>query len=61
MVVGAGMDEEENLTPLGQYLSKLPVDIRVGKMMLLGAHQAGSLLALHHLCKRLVNLNLPSA
>jgi ATP-dependent RNA helicase DHX57 len=34
--VGA-LDLEENLTPLGHHLSTLPVDVRIGKLMLFGA------------------------
>ena len=34
--IGA-LDEKENLTPLGQHLAVLPVDVRVGKMLLYGA------------------------
>ncbi|KAH9625552.1 hypothetical protein KSS87_023449, partial [Heliosperma pusillum] len=34
--VGA-VDENEELTPLGRHLSKLPVDLLLGKMMLYGA------------------------
>ncbi|KAL3698119.1 hypothetical protein R1sor_012195 [Riccia sorocarpa] len=34
--VGA-LDENENLTSLGYHLASLPVDVRVGKMMLFGA------------------------
>ena len=34
--IGA-LDEKENLTPLGQHLAALPVDVRVGKMLLYGA------------------------
>jgi len=34
--IGA-LDEDENLTPLGYHLAILPVDCRVGKLMLLGA------------------------
>ncbi|CAO1440622.1 unnamed protein product [Diamesa tonsa] len=32
-----GAFEEENLTPLGRHLSSLPVDVRIGKLMLFGA------------------------
>ena len=44
--VGAALDElralrafdaDENLTPLGQHLAQMPVDARVGKMLLFGA------------------------
>lgn len=31
------LDERENLTPLGQHLAQLPVDVRVGKMLLYGS------------------------
>ena len=34
--VGA-MDDEEELTPLGHHLAALPVDVRVGKMLVFGA------------------------
>jgi HrpA-like RNA helicase len=34
--IGA-LDEKENLTSLGQHLAALPVDVRVGKMLLYGA------------------------
>lgn len=34
--VGA-LDEEQHLTPLGHHLSALPVDVRIGKLMLFGA------------------------
>ncbi|TMW48422.1 hypothetical protein DOY81_006512 [Sarcophaga bullata] len=34
--VGA-LDEEQKLTPLGHHLSALPVDVRIGKLMLFGA------------------------
>eukprot|EP00252_Welwitschia_mirabilis_P022645 TRINITY_DN6191_c0_g1_i1.p1 TRINITY_DN6191_c0_g1~~TRINITY_DN6191_c0_g1_i1.p1 ORF type:complete len:1460 (-),score=349.95 TRINITY_DN6191_c0_g1_i1:511-4890(-) len=34
--VGA-IDESEKLTPLGHHLAKLPVDVRIGKMMLYGS------------------------
>ena len=34
--IGA-LDDKENLTPLGQHLAALPVDVRVGKMLLYGA------------------------
>uniref|UniRef100_A0A182VRY0 RNA helicase n=1 Tax=Anopheles minimus TaxID=112268 RepID=A0A182VRY0_9DIPT len=34
--VGA-LDSEEQLTPLGHHLSALPVDVRIGKLMLFGA------------------------
>ncbi|XP_037931792.1 uncharacterized protein LOC119666584 [Teleopsis dalmanni] len=34
--VGA-LDSEQNLTPLGHHLSQLPVDVRIGKLMLYGA------------------------
>ena len=34
--IGA-LNEKENLTPLGQHLAVLPVDVRVGKMLLYGA------------------------
>lgn len=33
--VGA-FDLEENLTPLGHHLAALPVDVRIGKLMLFG-------------------------
>ena len=33
----AALDEDERLTPLGTHLAALPVDVRVGKMMLFGA------------------------
>ena len=33
--VGA-LDKENNLTPLGFHLASLPVDVRIGKLMLLG-------------------------
>ncbi|KAG6471355.1 hypothetical protein ZIOFF_068796 [Zingiber officinale] len=32
-----GLDEQENLTNLGQYLSMLPVDPKLGKMLIMGA------------------------
>lgn len=32
MFAGA-LDEEENLTPLGVYLAQLPVDARLGKLL----------------------------
>ncbi|KAK1314026.1 putative pre-mRNA-splicing factor ATP-dependent RNA helicase [Acorus calamus] len=35
-VIGA-LDEKENLTNLGQYLSMLPVDPKLGKMLIMGA------------------------
>ncbi|KAK1287168.1 putative pre-mRNA-splicing factor ATP-dependent RNA helicase [Acorus calamus] len=35
-VIGA-LDEKENLTNLGQYLSILPVDPKLGKMLIMGA------------------------
>ena len=31
------LDDRENLTPLGQHLATLPVDVRVGKMLLYGS------------------------
>lgn len=31
------LDAEENLTPLGQYLAKLPLDPQAAKMVLLSA------------------------
>lgn len=31
------LDEREGLTPLGQHLAALPVDVRVGKMLLYGS------------------------
>ena len=31
------LDEREGLTPLGQHLATLPVDVRVGKMLLYGS------------------------
>lgn len=34
--VGA-LDEDEELTPLGHHLATLPVDVRIGKIMLYGA------------------------
>lgn len=34
--VGA-LDREENLTPLGRHLAALPVDVRIGKLLLYGA------------------------
>lgn len=34
--VGA-LDEEHGLTALGHHLSALPVDVRIGKLMLFGA------------------------
>ena len=34
--IGA-LNDKENLTPLGQHLAALPVDVRVGKMLLYGA------------------------
>jgi len=34
--VGA-MDSEERLTPLGRHLAQLPVDVRIGKLLLYGA------------------------
>ncbi|XP_025832917.1 putative ATP-dependent RNA helicase DHX57 [Agrilus planipennis] len=34
--VGA-LDDDNNLTPLGQHLAALPVDVRIGKLMLYGA------------------------
>lgn len=34
--VGA-FDGEQNLTPLGHILSSFPVDVRIGKLMVLGA------------------------
>lgn len=34
--VGA-LDRQENLTPLGHHLAALPVDVRIGKLMLYGA------------------------
>lgn len=33
--VGA-IDPEEELTPLGRHLAQLPVDVRIGKLLLLG-------------------------
>jgi len=35
--VGAITSERNFLTPLGQHLSKLPVDVRLGKMLILGS------------------------
>ncbi|WOL20083.1 DExH-box ATP-dependent RNA helicase DExH3 [Canna indica] len=35
-MIGA-LDEQENLTNLGQYLSMLPVDPKLGKMLIMGA------------------------
>ncbi|CAH8381724.1 unnamed protein product [Eruca vesicaria subsp. sativa] len=35
-VIGA-LDEKENLTALGRYLSKLPMEPKLGKMLILGA------------------------
>ena len=32
-----GAFERENLTPLGSHLALLPVDVRIGKLMLFGA------------------------
>lgn len=32
-----GAFEKENLTPLGYHISSLPVDVRIGKLMLFGA------------------------
>jgi len=34
--VGA-LDDDQQLTPLGHHLSALPVDVRIGKLMLFGA------------------------
>lgn len=34
--VGA-LDESQELTPLGLHLAALPVDVRIGKLMLFGA------------------------
>lgn len=34
--VGA-LDKDDNLTPLGHHLAALPVDVRIGKLMLYGA------------------------
>lgn len=34
--VGA-FDNEQNLTALGEHLAALPVDVRIGKLMLFGA------------------------
>lgn len=34
--VGA-LDDEFNLTPLGKHLATLPVDVRIGKLILFGA------------------------
>lgn len=34
--VGA-LDKQHNLTPLGHHLAALPVDVRIGKLMLYGA------------------------
>lgn len=34
--VGA-FDSKDNLTPLGHHLAALPVDVRIGKLMLFGA------------------------
>lgn len=34
--VGA-LDKAEELTPLGQHLAALPVDVRIGKLLLYGA------------------------
>lgn len=34
--IGA-LDKEMNLTPLGKHLASLPVDVRIGKLMLFGA------------------------
>lgn len=34
--VGA-FDKDNNLTPLGQHLATLPVDVRIGKLILYGA------------------------
>jgi ATP-dependent RNA helicase DHX57 len=31
------LDEDQTLTPLGWHLSALPVDVRVGKLLLFGA------------------------
>ena len=36
LTVLQALDEDENLTPLGQHLVNMPVDARVGKMLLLG-------------------------
>jgi len=35
--VGAVTSERKFLTPLGQHLAKLPVDVRLGKMLVLGS------------------------
>ena len=35
--VGAITSERKFLTPLGQHLAKLPVDVRLGKMLILGS------------------------
>jgi ATP-dependent RNA helicase DHX36 len=35
-MIGA-LDENENLTDLGRYLSMLPVDPKLGKMLIMGA------------------------
>ncbi|CAL1529712.1 unnamed protein product, partial [Lymnaea stagnalis] len=35
--VGACESDESSLTPLGHHLAALPVDVRIGKMLLLGA------------------------
>lgn len=34
--VGA-LDKDRNLTPLGHHLAALPVDVKIGKLMLYGA------------------------
>ena len=34
--VGA-LDKEEALTPLGYHLASLPVDVRIGKLLILGS------------------------
>lgn len=31
------LDRDNNLTPLGHHLAALPVDVRIGKLMLFGA------------------------
>ena len=33
----SALDEKKNLTPLGYHLANLPVDVRIGKLMLYGA------------------------
>merc|ERR1712194_410571 len=35
--IGTGMQQSERLTPLGLHLAKLPVDVKLGKMLIFGS------------------------